>query len=206
MKKTFSKLLLIPGLVAGTLVLQGCETLEPCDKTGSVGVTVSSDGATKAEAKMTVSCKGGGGEVASNDFFGRLLNSLYASSDQSLHDVDFSALNMELSATNAYIYNKPGKVQVTLRDDGSVIATRQFDYIMSNNLIQLADPAAARSWALGYEGIATGVDIGVADLVGGAGTGSISVTQTSRYDNEVIASGTGHTYVDDGGCFDCAIK
>lgn len=31
MKRTFSKLLLIPGLVACTLVLQGCKTLEPCD-------------------------------------------------------------------------------------------------------------------------------------------------------------------------------
>lgn len=153
---------------------------------------------------MTWECgSGGGGAVSSTDFFGRLLKSLYA---YSLSDVDFSALNMELSATNAWIYNKPGKVQVTLRENGSVIATRQFDYIMSANRIQLADPAAARSWALGYEGIATGVDIGVADLIGSTGTGSISVTQTTRYGNEVLATYTGHTYVDDGGCSNCAIK
>lgn len=144
--------------------------------------------------------------MASNDFFGRLLNGLYASSNQSLSDVDFSALNMELSATNAWIYNKPGKVKATLRDDGSVIATRLFDYTMSANRIQLADPEAARSWAQGYEGIATGVDIDVADLIGSAGSGDVSVSQTARYDNEVLASYTGHTYVDDGGCFDCAMK
>lgn len=203
MKRTFAKFLLIPGLAAGTLVLQGCATIEPCDKTGSLGVSAQSDGVMKAEAKMTWSCKGGGGEVSSNDFFGRLLNGLYA---YSLSDVDFSALNMELSATNAWIYNKPGKVQVTLREDGSVIATRQFDYTMSANQIQLADPQAARSWALGYEGIATGVDIGVADLIGSTGSGNVSVTQTTRYGNEALASYTGHTYVDDGGCSDCAIK
>lgn len=184
------------------LLLSGCSTIE-CNANASIEGSISSDGRSEVSAKAGGRCTMGYQVEAG--FFNRIKSIVYAFSQQTIYDFDFSALAIDVTASNAYFYNQSGQLTVRLLDNNTVIAQRNFDYNLISNQIKLAHPDMVKNWAASYEGLATTVDYNVTELKGNAGSGSVGVTQTSRYGAQVLATATSHTVIEDV-CITCVVK
>ena len=94
-----------------------------------------------------------------------------------------------LEASGTSITNTSGQALVTLLDGSTVIASRYFQYINNQGNITAADPAALESWANGYPN-ATELKFNVADLVDVPTANQSSLTATTVYNGEPVASAT----------------
>ncbi|MGH8603160.1 MAG: hypothetical protein ACREXR_10425 [Gammaproteobacteria bacterium] len=94
-----------------------------------------------------------------------------------------------LETTGTSITNTSGQAQVTLLNGSTVIASRYFQYINNQGNIAAANPAALESWANSYPN-ATELKFNVADLVDAPTANQPSLTATTVYNGEPVASTT----------------
>jgi len=193
--KTFS----LAAICSSVLFISGCSSFQGCNIQGSIESTNGG----KPTSKVSGGCSWGGNQQTMN-LFESLAHKLYAFTGYSVYSFDFSVLAIDYSVSNGYVPNQNGVIKIRLLNNSTVIAEQSFDVVVQSGQAKLADPQRVQQWASTYDGLINSVDYSLNSRLE-TGSGTVSVTHTSRNGTDILASATTSTVIKDD-CWNCAIQ